>query len=312
MSKTVEIVGIGLCTLDVLIRLRDMPTWERGGEICGFGLDGGGPVGTGLVAAQKLGARTGYLGTCGNDRVAQLKMEFLAKYGVDISRVKVVPEPERQVVIVYVEEDTGERVFAGFWNRRGTQLQAQDLDRDYILAADYLHLDGWHLEAALQAARWMHEADKTVVYDGARTNSDAVRDQVRELIPFVDVLICGEGFGRALTGRDDVYEAGRAVLDMGPRIFVQTMGEKGCYTVTADEAFHTPAFEVKVVDTTGAGDVFHGAYIVGLQHGWDLESVAYFASAVSALKCQGFGGREPAPTFDQVMDFLRQHGLSLT
>ena len=92
---------------------------------------------------------------------------------------------------------------------------------------------------------------------------------------------------------------------MGPRIVVQTEGANGSYTVTRDERFHVPAFKVPVIDTTGAGDVFHGAYIVGMTHGWALRQVAQFATAVSAIKCTGLGGRGPIPSFDQVIGVPR-------
>ena len=308
-----SVVGVGLACLDVLIRLREMPTWEHGGRISAFSFDGGGPVGTALVAVQKLGVSAGYLGTVGTDRVARLKLGFLTEYGVDVSRVAVREGPETQVVIVYVDEDTGERTFAGV-GREGAgplPLQPSELDRDYILAADYLHLDGMNYEAGMQAARWMKEAGKTVIYDGHKTSADSVPQQVRDAIELVDVLICGEGFGRALTGRSDLYEAGEAALDLGPRIVVQTEGARGSYTVTRDERFHVPAFEVPVIDTTGAGDVFHGAYIVGLTHGWQLQQVAQFATAVSAIKCTGLGGRAPIPSFDQVMAFLSERGIKI-
>ena len=169
------------------------------------------------------------------------------------------------------------------------QADVSKLDRDYIVSADYLHLDGFHYDAALQAAMWMREAGKTVVYDGGKTNG-RVPERTAELIRYVDVLICGSGFATALTGVEGIWEAGEAALKYGPRIVVQTEGEDGSYTTTADgERFHVPAFEIDVLDTTGAGDVFHGAYIVGMLHGWNLEAVAQFSSAVSALKCTQVG-----------------------
>jgi len=98
---------------------------------------------------------------------------------------------------------------------------------------------------------------------------------------------------------------------MGPRIFVETVGEEGSYTVTADERFHTPAFQVDVVDTTGAGDVFHGAYIVGLLHGWNVRQVALFSTAVSAIKCTKLGGRAGIPGFEGTLAFLQERGIHL-
>ncbi len=312
MPDRVQIVGLGLATLDVLIRTQHMPVWEDGARFDAFGFDGGGPVGTAMCAAARLGARVGFIGTAGNDRVADLKVELLGDFGLDLSRLVRRGQPEDQVVIVYVDSSSGERVFSGFERPRENLLKPDELDRDYILAADYLHLEGMHPEAALQAARWMHEAGKTVVLDGSKTQEPDVRPHLRALIPYVTVLICGEGFGRALTGGiQDLYEAGKRILEMGPRVVVQTEGADGSYTVTRDDRFHTPSYTVPVVDTTGAGDVFHGAYIVGLLHGWDLRTVARFATAVSALKCTGLGGRGPIPTFGQVEAFLEERGEPL-
>jgi sulfofructose kinase len=302
--RSLQIVGLGLATLDVLIRLRDMPTWERAGPVREFGLDGGGPVATACAAAARLGARVGYVGTAGDDEAAELKLRSLRESGVDLSRVVVRARPEDQIVIVYVNEETGERVFAGVHGFGSEPVRPEELDRDYLTAAAYLHLDGSHREAALAAARWMHEAGKQVCLDGHKTAGRTASPQTAELVRQADVLISGSGFGRSLTGEDDPWRAGEAVLALGPRLFVETDGENGCYTVTAGERFHTPAFPVEVVDTTGAGDVFHGAYLVGLLRGWDLETVARFASAAAALNCTRLGGRRGTPSLAEVQSFL--------
>ena len=134
---------------------------------------------------------------------------------------------------------------------------------------------------------------------------------MRHLISYVDVLICGSGFVPALTGKADIWEAGEAALDYGPSIVVQTEGADGSYTVTRDERFHLPAFPVKVLDTTGAGDVFHGAYIVGLLQGWNLRQITGFSTAVSAIKCTKLGGRVGVPCFDDAVAFAREHGVAI-
>jgi sugar/nucleoside kinase (ribokinase family) len=127
-------------------------------------------------------------------------------------------------------------------------------------------------------------------------------------VPLVDVLITGSGFARGLTGIDDIWRAGETILEMGPRVFVETAGERGSYTVTRQQRFHTPAHRVQVVDTTGAGDVYHGAYIVGLIRGWDPVRCAAFATAAAALKCGQLGGRAGIPSYEEVMAFMRERG----
>jgi sulfofructose kinase len=307
-----DIVGLGLTVLDVLVRLKDMPTWEQGGRMSAFALDGGGPAGTGTVAAARLGARAGFVGTAGNDPVARIKLDSLREHGVDISRMVIRDRPETGVVLVYVHEETGERVFAGLGALGIGPLRPEELDRDYITSAEFLHLDSFHREAALQAAQWMHAAGKRVCIDCSRTDGRPCPPQTLDLLRHVDILICGSNFGLSATGQRDLWAAGEAMLALGPSIVVQTEGADGSYTVTAEERFHTPAFQVEVVDTTGAGDVFHGAYLVGLLKGWDVRTVATFATAVSALKCTKLGGRRSIPTYDQVIGFLQERGIDLT
>lgn len=303
-----QIVGLGMATLDVLIRLNEMPSWEGGTRVEDFGFDGGGPVGTAMVAAARLGARVGFIGTAGNDVAAELKLRSIREAGIDLSRMVYRDAPEDQVVIVHVHAETGERVFSGVHREARTLLRSEDLDRAYITSADYLHLEGFHREAALQAARWMQEAGKTVVLDGSKTQGPIDLD-MRSLITHVDVLISGDGFVQALTGLEDVAAACYAALEMGPEIVVQTVGAEGSYTATRDEQFHTPAFSCDVVDTTGAGDVFHGAYIVGLLHGWNLHEVARFSTAVSAIKCAHLGGRAGIPSFQETMAYLQERDM---
>ena len=307
MDNRLQVVGLGMCTFDVLIRSLELPTWEHGTRLSAFGFDGGGPVGTAMVASARLGARVGFIGTAGNDVPAEFKMRSMVECGIDLSHMVYRDLPDDQIVVVNIHAETGERVFSGVQRWGETLIQPLELDRDYIISADYLHLDGFHNAAAIQAAQWMRAAGKTVVLDGHRTDGP-VGEHLRVLIPYVDVLISGSGFARGLTGIDDILEAGVAILAMGPRIFVQTEGEDGSYTVTGGECFHTPAFDVDVIDTTGAGDVFHGAYIVGMLHGWDARQTARFATAVSALKCGKMGGRAGIPRFDEVMAFLNARG----
>ena len=151
----------------------------------------------------------------------------------------------------------------------------------------------------------MKKAGKSVVLDAAKTDRP-VHDSMRALVAETDVLICGSGFCPMLTGQKDIWKAGRATLDIGPQIVVQTEDLDGSYTVTADETFHTPAFEVEVIDTCGAGDVFHGAYMVGLVKDWDLRGISRFASAVSAIHCTVLGNRKGVPSMEDFELFLEK------
>jgi ribokinase len=302
-----DVIGIGLCTLDVLVRLGRMPAWDRPASFESICLDGGGPTGTALCAASRLGARAAFIGTAGMDRFAELKLRSLAEHGVDTSQVVRRPGPETRIVLVTVNRENGDRIFNTKADFRSDRLRPEELDREVITRARILLTEGFHSEAALAAAGWMHAAGKRVILDGSATNAESLDAPIRRLVSQTDILICGEGFAEALTGEADVEKAGRAALSFGPEITVLTRGETGSFLFSAAEAFHTPAFPVDVVDTTGAGDVFHGAFIAGLLRGWDLRTICRFAAAVSAIQCTVLGGRTGLPDFQQVQTFLRQH-----
>jgi sugar/nucleoside kinase (ribokinase family) len=310
MPPSIQVVGLGLATLDVFVRLKEMPTWGRFGVFDDFRIEGGGMAATAMVAAARLGLRAGFVGIAGSGYAGRLLLESIADRGVDVRGVRQRPAPESRVVMVYVDE-AGERHFSSLRSWGDDWLRPDELDREYFTSADFLHVDGFHFGAAVEAARWMHEAGKKVVYDAAKTICQT-EINAPELLKHVDYLICGSGFAPALTGERDRGRAGRAALAMGPGVVVMTEGAEGSTTVTPREEFHTPAFAVTAVDTTGAGDVFHGAYIVGLAHGWPLRDVATFASAAAAIKCTKLGGRAGIPTFDEVMAFLGERGIIIS
>ncbi|MDE2726457.1 MAG: PfkB family carbohydrate kinase, partial [Gemmatimonadota bacterium] len=126
-----------------------------------------------------------------------------------------------------------------------------------------------------------------------------------ELLGMTDFLIASRVFAEALTGLADPAEAADSLAGYGSPVTVVTLGEEGSYTLAGDRTFHTPAFPVEVVDTTGAGDVYHGAFIFGLLQKWGLQKIAEFASAVAAMSCTRLGGRQGIPTLGEAMSFLR-------
>jgi sulfofructose kinase len=303
-----DVIGLGMSAVDVAIQLEHMPTWENPGRISGFTLADGGAAGTACYVAATFGLRTGFIDTFGTDEMGARKKRSLEQVGVDISRMVRREGPEDNIVIVYVQEQTAERCFAfnkAMWTH---PIRPEELDRGYIKSASYLHMDGSHVQASIEAARWAHQEGKTVVLDAGK--DQPLSPEMQALVAETDILICGSGFAPKLTGKKDIWEAGRAALKKGPHIVVQTEGVNGSYTTSAEEEFHTKAFKVDVVDTTGAGDVFHGAYLVGLVRGWNLQQIATFASAVSAIHCTVLGNRKGIPSLEQVKQFLHEHQRS--
>jgi len=302
-----DVVGLGYCSLDYLLRIPRVPDFEEGARVSDFTMDGGGPVATAMVTLARLGARVGYVGKFGNDDVGRLKRRQLEEEGVDVRQVILVEGDVSSLFFVLIEERTGRRGFLGYYGTEA-ELCPEELDRGYITSAPFLHVDGRHAAAALQAAQWMHEAGGKVVLDaGGGKRARPISPQMEALVRTTDVLIAAQGFAVSLAGRDALSEAGKALLDYGPEIVAITAGEGGSWCVTAEDCIHVPAYSVEVVDTTGAGDVYHGAFIHGLLQGWDLNQVTTFANAVAALKCRRMGGRSGIPTLKETEQFLANH-----
>lgn len=305
-----RVIGLGLATVDIVFLLEEMPRWDHAPGFSDFTVQGGGMTGTAMVAASRLGLSAGYVGTVGSDEMGEIKSRSLSREGVDVTGLKRRTGRERQIILVYVNEKSGERRFSSLKGMGGELLRVDELDRGYFQSADLLLIDGFHHDAAAAAARWMREAGKRVVLDAGMPRK-SLSPAVERLLERTDAVIAGSGFARAATGITDIEEAARRVLDRGPQIFVQTEGSDGSFTATKDGFFRTPAFNVEVVDTTGAGDTFHGAYLVGLSRGWSLKDTALFASAAAAMKCRKLGGRAGIPNRSDVFAFLEERGYSI-
>jgi sugar/nucleoside kinase (ribokinase family) len=306
-----DILGIGLSTLDVLIRTDRLPTWDVCGTAGGYTVDGGGMAATAMVAAAKLGARTAHVGVAGTDLFGCHKLALLEKAGVDTSGVVRADGREPCLVIVLVRGD-GERTFLG--PDGGRALQPSDLDESLIASSGLLHLDLRYEDAALAAATVARRHHVPVLLDADRVEpGQHISDRRRQIAANTDNLVCGAGFCQQLTGRDDPADALRATLDLGPRVVTQTLGGAGSITLDHNRPtpLHVPAMPTNVVDTTGAGDVFHGAYAFALSRGWPLEATVALATAVAACKCTRPGGRAGIPTLDEAVEKARAAGYDL-
>jgi sugar/nucleoside kinase (ribokinase family) len=212
---------------------------------------------------------------------------------------------EQPVSVILVDQPTGLRSI--LYTLGGMpELAPNEVPAGLIRSARALHLDGGHLEAARRAAEIAREAGVVVSFDGG---AGEPWPEVESLLPLVDVLVVASRFAQQHSGESDPLAAGPALLGrFQPRQVVITDGVRGCWYWDADQQFHQPAFCTEVIDTTGAGDVFHGAYLVALLEGWPPQKCLAFASATAALKCKEVGGRAGIPDRPQVEVFLANEG----
>ncbi|MGQ9851960.1 MAG: carbohydrate kinase family protein [Candidatus Oleimicrobiaceae bacterium] len=295
-----DCLGIGVCAIDHLSLVARYPQANEKTEALAYVVQAGGPVPTALATASWWGARCAYICKLGNDADGDFVLRQLARFGVDTSMVVRARRGFTPRAMIWVDQRTGQRSVV--LNRPPHfGLTLQDVSRRQVLRGRILHVDGRETQVALVATRWARRAGRVVVCDLGN-----LRKESELLLQQVDYAVVSSTFVRQLYGECELATATRRLLRLGPRVAVVTMGEQGCWWATGEGLFHQPAFAVEVVDTTGAGDVFHGAFLYGLSRGWELARVVRWASAAAALKCRKLGGQAGIPTLAQVKRLLRQ------
>lgn len=301
-NKPFDVVGLGINVIDYLFRVPRFPEPDTKSDALAVTTQGGGLTATAMVACARLGLRTRYIGKFGSNEIGRMAREELAAEGLDLcASVQASGVPNR-LCFVLVEEGTGHRTIIRHMDRR-MWLRPEDLTREAVCSGRVLHMDGYEGDAALRAARCAREAGIPVSVD-----AEKFTERREELFRLTDILIVAERYGREVTGREDVAGILEGLTRLGPPCVGVTSGERGSTLRYRGAIEHVPAFPVGVVDTTGAGDVFHGAFLYGLLQGWGARHILVFANAVSALKCTRLGGRAGIPRVEEVRDFLRTRG----
>lgn len=303
-SKRPYIVGFGIACIDYIVVA---PAVEPGGHtyIESYTTQGGGLTGTAIVAASRLGARAKFLGRIGDDDIGSQVIESLNVENVDASDLIKVPGAKSLFSWVLVDTQTAERTI---YCRKDQNIECSTdlIALNSIKGADALLLDAHWPEGARAAAKKAREIGVPVVSDIKVHYPD-----ITDLLALCDYPIISQSSALNFAGSSDHYGALAKIRSFGPKAVVITCGENGAYYADNSGQGHVPAFKVDAIDTTGAGDVFHGAFAIGLAMGWNLRDIVTFSSAVSAIKCTKIGGRAGIPTFAETINFLTQQGLHL-
>ncbi len=297
-EKTLDLVGLGVCTLDLLMRVDEFPGEEGVQRTDESTLQGGGPVSTALAAASVLGATTGLIDQLGDDWRGELIQRELIKLGVGMEHAPRLPETTSCIASVWVRRRDGGRSIA-FSAGSVPELTAGQLPEGVIESASILHTNGRHWEAMFEAAQRAKAADTRVSFDGG---AHRFREAMREFIPLVDIAIVAREWAERFALTDDIADAAAVIQQAGPSLVVITDGLAGSWIfLRGRESFHQPAFPVEdAIDTTGCGDVYHGAFLTGLAQNWELTECARIASAMAALNTKGLGGRGNLATLREI------------
>jgi ribokinase len=299
--ESVRVIGLGQACVDYLGRIPFYPEEDRKVELQELHVCCGGPASTALVTLARLGVPTSFLGSVSDDAFGLKIIRNLENESVDISQLKVTPGATSQFAFIAISPSAGQRTI--FWHRGHVpHLGPGDVDLKSFCHAAILHLDGLMIEASLKAAHQARSLGMTIVMDGG-----TMREGSKALLALVDVLIASETYATPLVGSEaDEKAALRVLRELGPKQVVITLGDRGSVGSDAQKTFRQKAFPVKVRDTTGAGDVYHGGYIYGLLCNWDMPKCMRFASATAALACTAIGAQTGIPSLEEVEALLKK------
>ncbi|MEM7029474.1 MAG: PfkB family carbohydrate kinase [Chloroflexota bacterium] len=299
-DHSVDVVGLGLCTVDQLFKIPRMPQVGSSIRATHFLQQSGGLVGTALVTLARLGAKTEIIARIGDDDAGNfIRKEFINE-GVGVTRLINETNTVSHLATVLVDEADGERTFISRGST-SSPLQPEDIPQAMITSAKALFVDNVD-NMTLQAAQWARAAGVWTVLDPKR-NFEAMKP----ILGLIDVPIVPEKFAREWMPGKPLAAATERLRDMGAKIAVVTCGDQGCIASWDKGTFAFPAFPIEVVDTTGAGDAFHGGFVYGLLQEWTIEDIVRFASAVGTLNCRSLGGRTALPNRAEVDDFIAKH-----
>jgi len=316
MNKKVDVVGIGSCTVDYFAIVPRLLGPEEKINALRMEIHAGGVTANNLTQVARLGASTGWLGLIGDDENGRIIQKAFSDDAMDLAGVEVVKGEHSSLTWIPVDAQ-GERCIYMFPNVTGkiSVFQVRNRFAAHIQSAKHFHTEASQLPLApvKEAMRVAKEANVRVIFDldvapsfFAQANLGS-QEELCESLKLVDVLKPCKAAARELTGEADFEKVADGLLDLGPKLVAITMGTDGCLIASREKKVRVRAFEVDVVDTTGAGDAFMGGLSYGLLQGWDHQRVGMFANACAALCCTKVGARAMSK-HDAVVAFIKSKG----
>ncbi|MDH2925757.1 sugar kinase [Lonepinella koalarum] len=265
---------------------------------------GGGPAATAAVTIAKLGGKVDFIGRVGDDFTGKSLLSELETYGVNTKTTKIYKNAKSSQSAIFVD-NMGERLICNYPSpdllENTKWLNSIDFSQYNIILCDVR----WH-KGTLYCLKKAQELNITTVLD-----ADITPQSIISLVKLADFAVFSEPGLLKMSKYKNIDTA----LDYANNIckgnVYVTLGEKGCNWLENNQIKHHNGFKVQVIDTTGAGDVFHGAFAFALANGYSSDKLVEFASAVAALKCEAPGGREGIPNLEQVNIFLESKNNNL-
>jgi sulfofructose kinase len=296
-DKPFDAVGFGLNSIDLITVVAEYPASNTKQRLQRFARLPGGQMATAAVTCARLGWRTRYIGSFGDDDYGAVSRESLTSAGVDVSAARIVPGAANQFAIILVDGRSGDRTV--LWDRDPALImEPEHVPREAVTSGRILMVDCHETAAAARATRYAREAHVPTIVD-----VEKVRPGIGDLLQNIDAIIAAREFPCALTGHEDLGRALREIgREYGAGLVCATLGREGSLAWCNGREIRTQGFQVDCIDSTGAGDVFRGAFAAGCLRAPDddIEEVLIYANAVAALNCRALGSRGNIPTPEEI------------
>jgi sulfofructose kinase len=297
-----DVVGVGQNATDTLILLSHFPAYAGKIAFERELLSPGGQVASAMVTCAKLGLRAKYIGTLGDDERGQVQLASLRESGINLNDIEIRQNCPNQTAYILIDQSTGERTV--LWQRKDClRMDAAKMTPDKIVGARLLHIDAHDTAAVAQAARIAREHGIPVTVD-----VDTIYHGFDRVLPYVDYLVASSEFPVQWTNERDPFRALETIQEeFHLKVAAMTLGALGALARVDGRFIYSPAFVVNCVDTTGAGDVFHGAFCYAVLQNMPMREILEFSNAMAALNCTALGARGGISTVDQAR-FLSERG----
>jgi sugar/nucleoside kinase (ribokinase family) len=308
-----DILCLGQFTADVVVRgVEKLPEKGKSIFVDKIELHNGGCACNTAIDLARLGVSTGVTGKVGKDTFGDFLIRLLIKHKIDIRGLKQDSESNTSSTVVLISQD-GERSFLHY-SGTNAKLTIEDINFELIKETKLLHVAAVYLLPALDGipiAQILKRAKDIGVITSLDTAWNAKGkwlEKIEPSLPFVDFFLPNIEEASMISGKDSPEEIARFFLSYGIKVVGIKMGNKGCYIQSKDKALYIPAFKVKTVDTTGAGDAFIAGFLTGIIKGWDLEFIGLFANAVGACCVMEAGASQGVKSLEETFEFMRSGG----
>jgi sulfofructose kinase len=304
-DREFDLVGVGLNATDTLVVVDRYPSCGGKVRIEDEIVSPGGQVATALATVAKLGLRAKYIGTVGDDERGRIQIASLRETGMNLDDVEIRAGCPNQSAYIVVDRTSGERTV--FWSRPDClYLDPARITVDKIACARMLHIDGHDTATVEQAARLAREHGIPVSLD-----VDTIYPGLDRVLSLVDYLVASTEFPSRWTGEADPFRALEVLQSrFQMKVAAMTLGADGALARVENVVVYSPGFVVNAVDTTGAGDVFHGAFCYSVLNGEPMRDTLEFANAMAALNCTRLGARGGIATAAEAHRLMEQARLN--